>query len=193
LNIPPVTFIFSYTRHFLINTWFSKLIRPITTSLCVPYIATWKHFTSSLWVNVTNFIFRLLHIYNLLTLSILTPFHLPCTPFANYAHLSIDCENTSVDYTNFFVDCAHNFKNCVNTPNDWVNIAVDLACTPYIPSLDHCIPNMALLQLLFICRSKIKTMFIAGFMICYLSSSFFICGFCISHPSLSSFVSKFAS
>jgi hypothetical protein len=57
LNIPLVTFIFSYAHHFLINTWSSKLLRFITTSLCVPYIATWKHLTSSLWMNVTNFVF----------------------------------------------------------------------------------------------------------------------------------------
>jgi hypothetical protein len=42
LNILPVTFIFSYACHFLINAWSSKLIRPITISLCVFCISTWK-------------------------------------------------------------------------------------------------------------------------------------------------------
>jgi hypothetical protein len=68
LNVLLVAFIFSSICHLLINAWPSKLIWPIITSLCVPYIPTWKHLTSSLWMNVTNFIFRLLHIHNLLTL-----------------------------------------------------------------------------------------------------------------------------
>jgi hypothetical protein len=35
LNIPPITFIFSHACCPLINARSSKLIRPITTSLCV--------------------------------------------------------------------------------------------------------------------------------------------------------------
>jgi hypothetical protein len=46
LNISPITFIFSSTHCLLINIWSSKLIQPITTSLCVPYTTTWKHLTS---------------------------------------------------------------------------------------------------------------------------------------------------
>jgi hypothetical protein len=57
LNISPITFIFSFAHHLLINTWSLKLIWPISTSLCDPCIATWKHLTSSLWMNITNFIF----------------------------------------------------------------------------------------------------------------------------------------
>jgi len=37
LNILPVTFIFSSTHHLLINAWSSKLIQPITRSLCPLY------------------------------------------------------------------------------------------------------------------------------------------------------------
>jgi hypothetical protein len=93
---------FSFARHLLINAWSSKLIWPITTSLCVPYTPTWKHLTSALWTNVVNFIFWLLHIRNHRTLSVITPFRLPCTPLINCAHLFVDCENTFDDCTNFF-------------------------------------------------------------------------------------------
>jgi hypothetical protein len=136
-----------------------------------PYIATWKHLTSSLWMNIAEFIFWLLHIYNTPTLSILTPFHSPFTPFANYAYLSPNYENTTGECINFFVDLA-----------DTIDISINLY-----------IPNLALLQLLFICKLKVKTMFIVGSMICYVFSSFFLCGFYISHPSSSSFVLEFAS
>jgi hypothetical protein len=138
LNISLIAFIFSSTHHLLINAWSLKLIRPITTSLCVPCITTWKHLASSLWMNVVDFIFRWLHIYNLLTLSVLTPLHLPCTPFA-------DCENTSFECTDFFVYYAHNSNDCANTPNDWPNIATNSTDTPNITSLDPYIPNLALL------------------------------------------------
>jgi hypothetical protein len=63
---------FLSTCHFLIKTWSSKLIWPITTSLCVPYTTTWEHLTSSLWMNVVNFIFWLLHICNLPTFTLFT-------------------------------------------------------------------------------------------------------------------------
>jgi hypothetical protein len=71
LNIPPIAFNFLPTHRLLINVWSSKLIQPIITSICVPYIATWKHFTSSLWMNATNFIFQLLHIINIPSLVLL--------------------------------------------------------------------------------------------------------------------------
>ncbi len=45
LNILPIIFIFSSTHCFLINTLSSKLIQPITTSLCVPCTIMWKHWT----------------------------------------------------------------------------------------------------------------------------------------------------
>jgi hypothetical protein len=48
LNTSPITFIFLPSYHLLINVWSLKLIRPITISLCVPYITTWKHLASSL-------------------------------------------------------------------------------------------------------------------------------------------------
>jgi hypothetical protein len=162
-------------------------------NLCVPCTTTWKHLTSSLWVNITDFIFWLLHICNLLTLFVLTPLHSPCTPSTNCAHLSADCENTSIDYAYFSTNYAHNFDFCANTLDDQRNTAIDSADTPHISSLDLCIPNPILLQLLPICKLKIKIMFTVGSMIYYLSSSFFICGFCISHLSSSSFVLEFAS
>jgi hypothetical protein len=93
---------FSFARHLLINGWSSKLIWPITTSLCVLYTATWKHLTSTLWMNVANFIFWLLHIRNHRTLFVLTPLLLPCTHSINCAHLFVDYENTFDDCTNVF-------------------------------------------------------------------------------------------
>jgi hypothetical protein len=150
----------------------------------------WKQSTSSLWMNVTYFIFRLLHICNLLTLFVLTPLCLPCTPFVNCVHLFADYENTSGDYTNFSVDCAHNFDDYANVPNDWANTTVDSANTFDISSLDLSIPNPTLLQLLLIYRSKINIMFTARSIIYFSSSSFFIYGFCIWHSSLSSSMSK---
>jgi hypothetical protein len=193
LNILLVTFIFSSAYHLLINTWSLKLIWPITTSLCVPCTTTWKHLASSLWMNVANFIFRLLHIHNCPTLSVLIPLHLPCTPFVDYAHSFLDCENTFSDCINFSTDCAHNFDDCANTPNDRMNTTTDLADRLDISFVNFCIPNLALLQLLFFYRSKIKTVFTIGSMNISLFSSFFIYGFYIWHPSSSSFVSEFAS
>jgi hypothetical protein len=84
LNTSPITFIFLPSYHLLINVWSLKLIRPITISLCVPYITTWKHLASSLWMNVTNFIFWLLHIHIFPTLTVQLHFvchvHLMTTP-----------------------------------------------------------------------------------------------------------------
>jgi hypothetical protein len=105
-------------------------------------------------MNVTNFIFQLLHICNHPTLCVLTPLRSPYTPSADY-------ENTSNDYTDFLVDCAHNSYDYANTPNDQAKIVVDSADMHEISYVDFCIPNFALLQLLSIFRSKIKITFIA--------------------------------
>jgi hypothetical protein len=125
LNFLLITFTFLLTCHFLINAWSLKLIWPITTSLCVPCIAMWKHFMSSIWMNVANFIFWLLHIRNLCTLVVLTPPYLPCTPFVDYTHLSIDHVNSSANYDNTYVNCidfsidlANKYDDCVNTLNN---------------------------------------------------------------------------
>ncbi len=69
-------------------------------------------------MNVTYFIFQLLHIRNLFTLYVLTPLHSPYTPSANYAHLSANCEDTSSNYINFSIDYAHNSNDYANTPDD---------------------------------------------------------------------------
>ncbi len=193
LNTPPATFIFSSVHYFLINTWSSKLIWPISISLCVPCTTTWKHLVSSLWMNVADLMFQLLHIHNLLTLFVLTPLHSPYTPFIDYAHLSTNYENTFGDCTYFSINCAHNFDDYANTPNDRMNITVNSTDMPNISSLDLCIPNPTLLQLLFIYILKIKVVFTIGSMIYYLSSAFFIYGFYISHPSSSSSMSEFVS
>jgi len=145
LKCHAVTFIFSYVCCLLINTWSSKLIRSINTSLCVLCTNMWKHLASPLSMNVANFIFWLLHIRNLPTLFVLIPFHSPYTPSIDYAHLSTDCENTSTDYINFFAYCAHNYEDCANTLDDQMNNSIDLINTPDISSLDRCIPNPTLL------------------------------------------------
>jgi hypothetical protein len=113
-----------------------------------------------------DFIFWLLHIHNLPTLFVLIPLCSPCTPF-------VDCENTFDDCVNLSIACAHNFDDYANTPNDWVNTTIDLVDTFDISSLDLCIPNFALLQLLSINRSKIKIVFTIGSMIYSLSLNIF--------------------
>jgi hypothetical protein len=128
-------------------------------------------------MNVTNFIFQLLHIHNLPTLSILTPFCLPYTPSIDCAHLSTEYENTSSHYTNLSPNCAHNSNDCVNILNDRTNIIVDSTDMLNL-SLNLC---------------KIKIVFTNRFVICSLLLTFFICGFYISHLSSSSYVSEFAS
>jgi hypothetical protein len=148
LNFSPITFIFLLVYHLLINAWSSKSIWPIITSLCVPCTAMWKHLVSSLWMNMVDFIFRLLHICIRLILSVLTPLRLPYTCFANDAHLSIDCENTSGECTCFFANFAHNFDDCANIPYNWMNIAIDWANTLDISYVDFYMPNFVLLQLL---------------------------------------------
>ncbi len=66
-------------------------------------------------MNATNLIFQLFHIPTLLTLVVLTPPYLPCTPSIDRAHLFVDCvnslfdyDNTSVDYTDFFLTMSTN-------------------------------------------------------------------------------------
>jgi len=87
---------------------------------------------------------------------LITTFHSPCTPFADYAHLLINYENTSSDCTNFSIDYAYNSNDCVNIHDDQMNIVVDSTDIPKISFVDFCIPNFALLQLLLFCKSIIK-------------------------------------
>jgi hypothetical protein len=148
LNIPPITFIFSPTHHILINAWSSKLIWPITTSLYVFCIATWKHFMLSLWMDITNIIFQFFRIFNLLSLAILTPPHSPCTPFVYYVDFSTNCVNsfvdydsTSTNYTDFSTNCGNTYVDCVNMHEDWANSIANSADTPNISSSDLWIPN----------------------------------------------------
>jgi len=110
-------------------------------------------------MNVSNFIFWLLHIRNLPTL-LLTPLHLPCTSSTDYENIFGDCINLSIDN-------AHNFDDCVNTPENWTSTIVDLIDTPHITSLNLYIPTLAFLQLLLIYKSKIKIMFTTRSMICF--------------------------
>jgi hypothetical protein len=112
-----------------------------------------KYFTSSLWMNVADFIFRLLYITNLLSLNVLSdPLRSPYTPFVDCAHLSTDyvnsCtdyDNTFVDYINFSTNYDNKYDDCVNTLNDWVNTIVDSADIPNISSLNLYIPNPSFL------------------------------------------------
>jgi hypothetical protein len=98
----------------------------------------WKHLTPSLWMNVANFIFQLLYIYNLPTLFVLIPLRSPCTPFADCAHLSTNYENTFGDYIDVSTNSTHNSDDCVNTP-------INLTNMPNISSLDLYIPNPTIL------------------------------------------------
>jgi hypothetical protein len=143
-------------------------------------------------MNVAYFIIQLLHICNLLALYVMTPLCSPCTPSVDYAYLFTNYDNTFGDYIDFSTDCAHNFNDCANTLDDRMNVVADSANMPNISSLDFNIPNLTVLQLLFICRSKIKTMFTVESMIYSLSSTFFIYGFYISHLLLSSSMLEFA-
>jgi hypothetical protein len=81
--------------------------------------------TSSLWMNVVDFIFWLVHICNHPTFSLSTPLCSPYTLFVDRAHLFVDCENTFGDCINFFIDYAHNFDDCVNTFDDLTSIVTD--------------------------------------------------------------------
>ncbi len=76
-------------------------------------------------MNAIDFIFQLFHIPNLLTLVVLTPPHLPYTPFIDCAHLSANCVNSFIDCDDTFINCivqplnyASKFNGCTNTPND---------------------------------------------------------------------------
>jgi len=111
----------------------------------------WKHLALSLSMNITDFIFRLFYIRNLLTLYVLTLVHLTYKPSTNYAHLSIDSENIFGDIIGFSIDYAHNSDDCVNTLNDEENIVVDSINMPNISFIDFSIPNPTLLPLLLIC------------------------------------------
>ncbi len=96
-------------------------------------------------MNVVDFVFRLLHIYNLPTSSVLIPLCSPYTPFDDYAHLFVDYENTSGDWTNFSTNYAHNYDDYANTFDDQMNNVVDSINTLDISFVDLCIPNLALL------------------------------------------------
>jgi hypothetical protein len=82
-------------------------------------------FCVTLWINASIFIFLLVHIPNLPTLIVLTPPHLPCTPFVDHGHLWTNHVNSIVDYGNtptnsidFFIDYANKFNDRVNTLDD---------------------------------------------------------------------------
>jgi hypothetical protein len=153
-------------------------------------------------MNASDFIFLLLHILNFSTLIVLNPPHLPCMPFANCAHLSInyvnsffDYGNTPIDYTNFSTKCANKSNDCVNTPDDWVNTSSDLIDTIDKYSLDLYIPIPLLLylwltNLLVIYNSKINNVLIARSFIRSSSSLFHIYGFYMSQSSSSTSISK---
>jgi hypothetical protein len=76
----------------------------------------WKHSTSSLWTNTTNFIFCLLHIVNLPLLVVLTPFCSPCIPVIDCAHSFPNCDYTFANYTNFYDDSTNKSGDCVKAP-----------------------------------------------------------------------------
>jgi len=74
-------------------------------------------------MNTSDFIFRVFHITNLLIVAILTSPYLPYIPFVDYANISIDCVNSSIDYgntsyTNFSNIVPKKFDDCVNTLDD---------------------------------------------------------------------------
>jgi len=140
LSFLPITFIFLLAYHLLINAWSSKLIRPITTIFCVPCTTMWKHFVSSSWMNVLDFIFSLVHILNLPTLTTLIPFHLPYMPFVDCAHLFVDYVNscfdygnTSIDYIDFSIDCVNKSNDYANTSTNSVNTFDRSSSNLYIP------------------------------------------------------------
>ncbi len=150
-----------------------KLIRPITTSLCVFCITTWKHFVSSLWMNATNFIFQLLHMDNLPTLVVLTPPHSPYKLFGDNTHLFVNYVNSSIDCTTFFTNYVKKYYDCANNSTDLANTHDKSSSNLYIPN-----PSLLLLLfivLLVICRSKINIVLTIGSSICSSSSVLCIC------------------
>ncbi len=127
LNFLPLAFIFWPPCRLLINASSLELWWPITTTFYVPYTTMWKHVTSSLWMNTSNFIFWLFYIHNPPKLIVLTPHHSPCTPF-------VDCVNTFVNYANTFVDCAHTFDDYANTSANLINALDTPTSNFYIPN-----------------------------------------------------------
>lgn len=121
LSFPLVPFIFLLTHHLLINTSSLKLWWPITTTFYVPYTTTWKHITSSLWMNTSYLIFWLFYIHSLPKLVMQTPCHSPYTPSTNYANTFVKCTNTFVDHVNKSTNYAHTFDDCVNTSIELAN------------------------------------------------------------------------
>ncbi len=167
-------------------------------NLCVPCTAPCKHFISSLRINASNSIFRLVHIPNVPMLIILTPLHLPCMPSINYAHLFVDHVNSSVGCGNTSTHHINKFDDYTNTPDDWVNTFVNIVDTLDRLSSNLWIPNPSVLQLLFtnlliIYRSKINIVLIVGSFICSSSLILYIYDFCISQSSSSSSISKFSA
>jgi hypothetical protein len=163
-----------------------------TTSLCVLCTTMCKHSTTWLKMNASNSIFWLVHIPNLPTLFVQTPFCSPYMTYVDCAHWFIDYVNPFVDYgitfvdcTNFFVACSNKFDVCVNTLDDWANIYIDLVDTLNKLFSNFCIPNPSLLQLsltnlLVIYRLKINTILTSRSFICSSSLVCQICGFWIS-------------
>ncbi len=66
---------------------------------CVPCIATWKHVTSSLWMNASYLIFWLFCISYLPRLVVLTPHSSPYTSSADYANTFANYTKTSIEST----------------------------------------------------------------------------------------------
>ncbi len=163
-----------------------------TTTLCVLCTTTCKHSTTSLKMNASNSIFRLVHIPNLPTLFVQTPFcslymtFVDCAYWSNnYVNPFIHYHITSIDCTNFFIACSNKFDVCVNTVDDWANISIDLVDTLNKLFSNFYIPNPSLLQLSFtdlliIYRLKINTILTSRSFICSPSLVCQICGFWIS-------------
>jgi hypothetical protein len=86
-----------------------------------------------------------MHIPNLPTLIILTPPHSSCMSSINYAHLSAECVNSSIDCGNTFVDRANKSNDCPNTHDDWANTFVDSTNNPDRSSSYLYITNPSLL------------------------------------------------
>jgi hypothetical protein len=142
LSFLPIPFIFWPACHLLINTSSSKLWWPITTTFCVPCTTTWKHVTSSLWMNASYFIFQLFCIHNPLKLIILTPCCFPYRPFANYANTSADCVNTST--------------NCINTSINYVSHNPSLGLTTKAKGLQGSGPRLSS-GFTFLCPQECKS------------------------------------
>jgi hypothetical protein len=77
-----------------------------------------EHFMSSLWMDVIDLIFQLLHIFNLPSLVILTPLRSPYTPSVDYVHFFVDYDNTSINYTDFLTNRGNTYVDYSNTLED---------------------------------------------------------------------------